>query len=69
MPVYEFSCPTCGRTFEKNMPFDADQSNVRCPAGHRHVQRLYSAPPVMFKGSGFYVTDHHPGSSGEQNKA
>jgi putative FmdB family regulatory protein len=61
MTVYEFSCPTCGLSFEKAMPMNADRSGVRCPAGHRHVRRIYSAPSVVFKGSGFYATDHPAG--------
>lgn len=65
MPVYEFSCPSCGQTFEKSLPMSADLKQVRCPSGHPHVRRVYSAPPVMFKGSGFYVTDHRSGSTGE----
>lgn len=65
MPVYEFFCPTCGQTFEKNLPISADLTRVRCPAGHTRVRRVYSAPPVMFKGSGFYVTDHRPASASE----
>ena len=65
MPSYEFTCATCGRTFEKNLPLGADRAEVRCPSGHRRVRRVYSAPPVMYKGSGFYVTDHRPQGPGE----
>jgi putative FmdB family regulatory protein len=63
MTTYEFSCPTCGQTFEKALPMNADHSGVRCPAGHRPVRRVYSATPVLFKGGGFYVTDHPSGSA------
>lgn len=63
MPRYDFSCHTCGRVFEKDLPAGADRSAVECPVGHRRVQRVYSAPPVMFRGSGFYVTDHRRASS------
>ena len=65
MPRYDFTCATCGQTFEKNLPFGASQAVVRCPSGHRKVHRVYSAPAVMYKGSGFYVTDHRPATSGE----
>ena len=61
MPRYDFSCSTCGRAFEKDLPLDADRSRVRCPAGHRDVHRVYRAPSVVFKGSGFYITDHRSG--------
>lgn len=66
MPRYEFSCPTCGQTFEKNLSFHENAGEVRCPSGHRNVRRIYTAPPVMFKGSGFYVTDHR-GAPAEGN--
>jgi putative FmdB family regulatory protein len=68
MPMYEFSCSTCGQTFEKNLSFQADQAGVRCPSGHSRVRRIYSAPPVVFKGSGFYITDHQKSSGGETSK-
>ena len=67
--MYEFTCSTCGQTFEKNLPIQADQSGVRCPSGHTRVRRLYSAPPVLFKGGGFYVTDHHKSPGGEAGKS
>jgi putative FmdB family regulatory protein len=69
MPSYEFTCATCGQTFEKQLSMDADQSSVRCPSGHRRVHRLYSAPPVMFKGSGFYITDHQKVHADDSGKA
>jgi putative FmdB family regulatory protein len=69
MATYVFSCPTCGLTFEKALPINADRSAVRCPAGHRHVRRIYSATPVLFKGSGFYVTDHPSGSASSGGKS
>ena len=65
MPRYEFSCPVCGQQFEKDLPMNADQAGVRCPACHSNVRRVYSAHPIVFKGSGFYVTDHRP--SGASN--
>ena len=68
MPLYEFTCCTCGVNFEKSLSVNADRSQVRCPSGHHRVQRVYSAPPVMFKGGGFYVTDHPSGSGGGKSK-
>jgi putative FmdB family regulatory protein len=58
MPTYVYVCETCGDKFEKVMPFDQDHDAVACPEGHRHVHRIYNAPTIVFKGKGFYVTDH-----------
>ncbi|MGD0612584.1 MAG: zinc ribbon domain-containing protein [Anaerolineales bacterium] len=63
MPSYEFHCPSCGETFEKRLPYTWNLDEVICPSGHRNVRRIYSAPAVIFRGSGFYVTDHQTGIS------
>ena len=57
MPEYSFICPQCGAQFSKHQSFSADHSHTRCPNGHANAERLYTAPKVNFKGSGFYVTD------------
>ena len=57
MPVYSFICPVCGSHFDERMSFHADTQGVTCPNGHTGVRRVFSAPSVVFKGSGFYVTD------------
>jgi putative FmdB family regulatory protein len=58
MPSYDFSCMVCGSRFERDIPFNGDPSTVTCPNGHQRVRRLYSVPSVIFKGSGWYSTDH-----------
>lgn len=57
MPSYSYVCQVCGLEFEKHLPINADHEHVSCPNGHTRLQRIYSAPPVTFKGSGFYITD------------
>ncbi|HEY5156996.1 MAG TPA: zinc ribbon domain-containing protein [Anaerolineales bacterium] len=69
MPLYEYVCSTCGQNFEKALPVDTDKPNVRCPAGHRKVHRIYSTPVVMFKGTGFYSTDHRSDRSVSDGKS
>jgi putative FmdB family regulatory protein len=69
MPLYEFSCSTCGKRFEKRLLLSTEQTDVHCPSGHRKVHRIYAATPVMFKGSGFYVTDHPASPAGDANKS
>ena len=62
MPVYNFKCAVCGEVFEKLLPLNHNGDQPTCPNGHRQAERLYSAPAIVFKGSGFYATDHRMGS-------
>jgi len=57
MPSYSYRCPICGEEFEKSLAINADHEHVCCPNGHASVQRIYTAPRIKFKGSGFYVND------------
>lgn len=57
MPVYTFKCDVCGKTFDKTCHSYDDLSEIICPNGHTQVHRIYSAPAIIFKGSGFYVND------------
>lgn len=56
MPIYEYECDSCGVHFERRQLF-TDNSIPSCPNGHALVHRVYSVPGVVFKGSGWYVTD------------
>ena len=45
MPIYEYACSTCGRSFEELIIRKADEREVRCPAcPDSVVTRLMSAP-------------------------
>jgi putative FmdB family regulatory protein len=56
MPLYEYECRTCGRTFEERQHF-GDAPLQQCPQGHPAVRRIYAPAGLIFKGSGWYVTD------------
>lgn len=58
MPLYQYTCPQCGLDFEQAVPFSGRPDEVRCPNGHSQVRRRYTSPAVIFKGSGWYSTDH-----------
>ena len=66
MPLYEYSCPQCGR-FEAIRKF-SDPPLLTCPTCGREVSRLLSAPAIQFKGSGWYITDYARKSSGGDGK-
>ncbi len=56
MPTYEYRCPDCNNQYETREGFDAP-ARQPCPRCGGNAKRIYSAPPIVFKGSGWYVTD------------
>lgn len=56
MPIYQYLCPKCSLQFELKQSF-TDESTVTCPGCQNGARRLFSPVPIIFKGSGFYVTD------------
>ena len=67
MPVYQYKCSKCNHKFELVQSFDADPSAC-CPECCNGAKRLFVPVPIIFKGSGFYVTDHRKGSNGDVEK-
>jgi putative FmdB family regulatory protein len=68
MPTYEYKCDACGFAFEKFQSIMAKPIK-KCPnCGKNKVKRLISAGAgLIFKGSGFYITDYR--SEGYKNSA
>ena len=62
MPVYEYQCETCHLRFEKLQRF-SDSPLTVCPTCGGPVHRVIQPVGVIFKGSGFYVTDNRSKSS------
>ena len=56
MPRYEYQCSECGVRFERVQSFN-DAPLKTCPECAGEVHRLIGPVGVIFKGSGFYVTD------------
>jgi len=57
MPLYDYKCAKCKKVFEvehkpKGMPMKF------CPSCGGELKRVFSSAGIVFKGSGFYVTDH-----------
>ena len=68
MPTYDYRCSKCGHRFEL---FHAitDDSPKRCPkCRSRSVRVPAGGAGLLFKGSGFYVTDHRSKSYRERAK-
>ena len=66
MPIYEYECKNCSNRFEKLQPIMADPIKVCPTCGEEKVRRIIQPVGVIFKGSGWYITDtRKPESSGE----
>ena len=62
MPLYEYQCQICGVRFERRQRMSDDPVKV-CPECGGEVQRLIQPVGIIFRGSGFYVTDNRAKSS------
>ena len=62
MPTYQYRCDTCGIEFERKQHF-TDKALEECPECDGRVHRVIQPVLVVFKGSGFYVTDNKKSSS------
>ena len=57
MPIYEYKCKKCASRFELRKGFN-EPSDATCPHCQSEADRIFLPSPIIFKGSGFYVTDH-----------
>lgn len=76
MPIYEYICTACNEKFEVQRKFSDPPittcAEFSCPKGEP-VEKLISSPAIMFKGTGWYVTDYsdklkQPNRPGEDGK-
>ena len=62
MPIYEYRCEKCGKTFEVLQRFSDDPLKVHEGCGGE-VEKLISQSAFQLKGSGWYVTDYAKGTA------
>lgn len=55
MPNYEYQCTQCNHLFE--IWQNVGEAAPACPECGSDVKKVFHPPRVIFKGSGFYVTD------------
>lgn len=68
MPTYVYRCPACGHEFEKFHKITA-RARPKCPRCGRVAERVITGGAgLLFKGSGFYITDYKKGS-GKRDEA
>ena len=71
MPVYTYRCEECGVVFDVHLGYNDPQPEVCPECGAHALRRVYKPVGIIFKGSGFYATDHRSSSgngSGKSNK-
>ncbi len=67
MPVYTYRCENCGVQFDEKQKF-TDPVLVTCPeCGKKSLRKVYQPVGIVFKGSGFYATDHRSPSGMSSN--
>ncbi len=64
MPTYEYQCKTCGHQFEQVQRF-SDPPLTECPKCSGQIRRVIFPAGVIFKGSGWYITDSRKSSATE----
>lgn len=57
MPLYEYECEKCACRFELRQGFNAGVL-AECPECKSRARRVFVPVPIIFKGSGFHVTDY-----------
>ncbi|MCH8009467.1 MAG: FmdB family transcriptional regulator [Chloroflexi bacterium] len=68
MPTYVYQCSKCSNNYEKKEGFDAPPRQ-KCPKCGGKAQRVILAPPIVFKGSGFYKTDSRKAPAAESESS
>ena len=64
MPLYEYKCHSCGKTFEVIEKFSDEPLKTHAGCGGA-VERLISAPAFHLKGTGWYATDYAKSNGGK----
>ncbi|MEE2876975.1 MAG: FmdB family zinc ribbon protein [Candidatus Neomarinimicrobiota bacterium] len=66
MPTYDYRCTKCDHRFEMLQTM-SEPPRKRCPECGCKVERLIGAGAgLIFKGSGFYITDYVRDNSGKE---
>jgi putative FmdB family regulatory protein len=73
MPIYEYECEKCACRFEMKRRFSEDAGSPHCPKCSGKARQLFSPSPILFKGSGFYITEsrnnlNYPSEEGKADK-
>ncbi len=66
MPTYTYKCKKCEHQFDQRQSY-SDEPLTTCPecGAENGLRKVMNSVGILFKGSGFYVTDNRNGSSGK----
>ena len=67
MPTYEYECGNCRYRFDLRQGFD-EEPEAMCPQCQERAWRVFHPAPIIYKGSGFYVTDSRKKKEPEVSK-
>ncbi len=58
MPVYTYRCESCGVQFERYQSFQDEPLKICPECRKKSLKKVITPTRIIFKGSGFYATDH-----------
>jgi len=65
MPTYEYACSACGHKFERFESITSKPNKTCVKCAKKKAERLISGGGgLLFKGTGFYITDYKKSSAG-----
>ena len=69
MPTYQYRCRECDEELEVVQSF-TDDPLTKCPnCKKKALRKVFAAPGIAFKGSGFYKNDSRGGSGKSGSKS
>ena len=68
MPIYEYRCLKCGKTFEALQSISADPIS-KCIYCQGKTKKIVSLSSFQFKGKGWYITDYKKHDGSEKKSA
>ena len=68
MPTYVYGCDACGHQFEQFQKFSDEPIRI-CPRCAKNVRRIFQPAGIVFKGSGWHITDYKRSGSSNGNSA
>lgn len=64
MPTYDYDCADCGHEFEQFQSMSSAALEICPKCGGKVKRRIHGGAGLIFKGSGFYLTDYKKPSTG-----